>query len=161
MGEKSKEINVYIGAACNKFAIDNINNLITLLKIRLQSASSSKTNDADGNISYQDCDIFSINELAAFLSLSLSEFNSTPSFTNFSFDEHRVLEFRDIIVEGAYIKALASKSLTEKGREFKFNDGGISYYPPQLAEFLSYHVCTLLPDYREKLKFIKAEFKKA
>ena len=51
--------------------------------------------------------------------------------------------------------ATASQALVEKGRDFTISDGGLSYQPPALGDFLSTHYGTWLTSYRERLKFIK------
>ena len=53
------------------------------------------------------------------------------------------------------IMAMASQSLVEKGRDFTVSDGGISYQPPQLGDFLASQYNNWLSNYRERLKFIK------
>src|SRR5690606_9272202 len=79
-----------------------------------------------------------------------------PFFTNFTFGDPTIQTlFAHAIVEGAYIVALASQSLIEKGRDFTISDGGISYQPPQLGDFLQSHYNTWLTSYRERLRFIK------
>jgi hypothetical protein len=140
-------------------AIININILMEILRKRLQSSGMRPTIDASGANVYESCDIFSISEMFAFLCSSLSEFNSTPHYTTFSFEDQIVVDFRDVIVEGAYIMALASKALIEKGREFTVSDNGISFAPAAVSEMLNGQMSTLLSLYREKLKQIKYSMK--
>lgn len=45
-------------------------------------------------------------------------------------------EYPAVIIQGAVCSALASKALTEKGREFSILDQGISFNPPPLSEVL-------------------------
>ena len=140
-------------------AIHNLNFLIDMLRKRLQSSGRHKVYDENGNLMYENCDIYSLDELYTFLQCSLSEFNQTPHFTSFTFDDPMILNFADILVEGAYIMALASKALIEKGREFTISDNGLSFQPPAVADFLNSQMSTLLGGYREKLKLIKHQFK--
>ena len=140
-------------------ALVNINRLMQLLRIRLQSSGVRPTKDAAGNDTYENCNIFSIEEMFTFLCSALSEFNSTPHFTSFTWEDATVIDFRDVIVEGAYIMALASKALIEKGREFTISDNGLSFQPPAVADLLNGQMGTLLSAYREKLKYIKANMK--
>lgn len=141
-------------------AIQNINHLMELLRLRLQSSGRHQTKDSYGNIVYENCDIFSVDELYAFLCSSLAEFNLTPHFTFFKWEEPVVVDmFADIIVEGAYIMALASKALIEKGREFNVTDNGISFQPPAVADLLNSQMGTLLGPYRDRLKSIKYQMK--
>jgi len=137
----------------------NVNRLMNILRFRLQSSGVRPTTDDDGNTVYENCNIFSIDEMFAFLCSSLSEFNSTPHFTTFSWEHTLILDFRDVIVEGAYIMALASKALIEKGREFTMTDAGVSYQPPAVADMLNGQMSTLLGAYREKIKLIKSSMK--
>ena len=140
-------------------AIININILMEILRQRLQSSGMRPTKDANGVTVYESCDIFSISEMFAFLCSSLSEFNSTPHYTQFVFEDQIVVDFRDVIVEGAYIMALASKALIEKGREFTVSDNGISFQPAAVADMLNSQMSTMLSLYREKLKQIKYSMK--
>lgn len=139
--------------------ITNINRLMQILRIRLQSSGVRPTTDSDGNTIYENCNIFSIEEMYTFLCSSLSEFNNIPHFTDFAFSDDVVVDFRDVIVEGAYIMALASKALIEKGREFIISDNGLSYQAPAVADLLNGQMSTLLGPYREKLKYLKANMK--
>ena len=140
-------------------ALVNVNRLIHMLRIRLQSSGVRITKDDDGNTVYENCNIFSIEEMFTFLCSSLSEFNNTPHFTTFTWEDNTVIDFRDVIVEGAYIMALASKALIEKGREFTISDNGLSFQPPQVSDLLNSQMSTLLGPYREKLKYIKSNMK--
>ena len=141
-------------------AIININRLMRVLRLRLQSNGRHQTKDGYGNIVYENCDIFSVDEMHAFLCASLTEFNLTPHFTTFVWEQTEVPDmFGEVIVEGAYIMALASKALIEKGREFNITDNGISFQPPQVSDLLNSQMGTLLGPYRERLKHIKYQFK--
>lgn len=140
-------------------AIHNINILMNILRKRLQSSGWHMIKDANGNLVRENCDIFSVDELFAFLCASLSEFNNYPHFTGFTWEDNIVIEFRDVIVEGAYIMALASKALIEKGREFTISDNGLSFQAPPVADLLNSQMSSLLGPYREKIKYIKANMK--
>ena len=140
-------------------AIHNINILMNILRTRLQSSGWHMIKDNYGNLVRENCDIFSVNEMYAFLCSSLSEFNSTPTFTSITWESEIVVEFRDVIVEGAYIMAVASKALIEKGREFQISDNGLSFTPPLIADLLNTQFSTMLAAYRDKLKQIKYQVK--
>jgi len=140
-------------------AIININRLMDILRKRLQSSGMRYTTDSDGNPVYEPCDIFTVEEMYSFLCSALSEFNSTPHFTSFTFEDQVVLDFFDVIVEGACIMALASKALIEKGREFTLNDNGLTFQPPAVADLLNSQFSAMLGAYREKLKNIKYSMK--
>ena len=144
--------------------LEGINVLLKYLKARLRSAGKKPKRDSFGaiirdgygEIQYEECNVFSDEILATFLCISLSEFNSTPFFTSYSFADQVIKTlFSSIIVEGAYVVGLASQSLLEKGRDFTISDGGISYQPPQLGDFLSSHYGNWLNSHRERVKFVK------
>ena len=136
-------------------AIHNLNQLIHILRRRLQSSGWHMIKDEHGNLVRENCDIFSVDELFTFLCSSLSEFNSTPHFTGFTWEDQTILDFRDVIVEGAYIIALASKALIEVGREFTISDNGLNFQPPPVSAMLNGQFSTLLGPYRLKLAEIK------
>lgn len=134
----------------------NINKLLTLMKSRLNSAGKAKSTDTNGNIVYIDCDIFSVDMLVNFLVLSLSDFNQTPYFTFYTFDDTEFVDtFAEVLVMGATLQALASQALIEKGREFKIDDSGIMFDPPNVSELMQTQYSTLLNYHFEKLKNIK------
>lgn len=144
--------------------INGLNILLKYLKARLRSDGKKPKRDeygafvldGYGDITYEDCDVFTDDMLVCFLCSSLSEFNMVPFFTSYQFSDSPIYTlFSSAIVEGAYVTALASQSLVEKGRDFTITDGGISYQPPQLGDFLASHYGTWLTAYRERLKFIK------
>ncbi len=144
--------------------IYGINIMLKFLKARLRSdgrkplrnANGSFVVDGYGQIVTEECNVFSDDILVCFLCQALSEFNMIPFFTAYSFAD-RIIQtlFVEAIVEGAYIFALASQAIIERGREFIITDGGVSYQPPMLGEFLQSHFGTWLTSYRERLKFIK------
>lgn len=148
--------------------LEGINILLKYLKCRLRSDGTKPKRDkfgafefdAYGEIITEECNVFSDEILACFLSQSLSEFNSTPFFTSYLFSDQIIHKtFANVIVEGAYVVALASQSLVEKGRDFTISDGGISYQPPQLGDYLQSHYQNWLTTYRERLRFIKASIR--
>lgn len=137
-------------------AIKNINKLLKSLKARLNSAGKAKATDVYGNVTYVDCDIFSVDMLVTFLATALWDFNQVPFFTFFQFDEDNFVEqFGEILVEGATLYALASKALIERGREFQITDNGLNFNPPTVSELMNTQYSTLLTAYTDKLKYIK------
>ena len=144
--------------------IYGINILMQFLKSRLNSDGTKPMRDqfgafmrdAYGEIITEECNVFDDEVLVTFLCQALSEFNMIPFFTAYNFADPVIQTlFSQAIVEGAYIVALASQSLIEKGRDFTISDGGLNYQPPQLGEFLQTNYTTWLTSYRERLKFIK------
>lgn len=140
----------------SKHATKNVNRLIKLMRARLNSSGKSKSIDKHKNVVYIDHDIYSIDMLVQFLHLSLSEFNQTPYFTAFTFEDADFLTiFADVIVEGAVLQALAAQALIERGREFKIEDHGMMFDPPPVAEMLNTQYATLLSHHIEKVRYIK------
>ncbi len=144
--------------------IIGINVLLKFLKARLRNDGKKPVRDQFGAIVYdaygevqtEACNVFSDDILVCFLCQALSEFNMVPFFTSYTFaDELMYKLFAAALVEGAYVFAVASQALVEKGRDFTISDGGLSYQPPQLGDFLNTHYGTWLTSYRERLKFIK------
>lgn len=144
--------------------INGINILLKYLKARLRSTGvkpsrdefGSFQTDGYGELITETCNVFDDEILVTFLCMAMSEFNMVPFFTAYTFADQIVYTlFPAAIVEGAYIFALASQALIEKGRDFTITDGGVSYQPPQLGDFIQSHYGTWLTAYRERLKFIK------
>ena len=144
--------------------LTGINVLLKFLKARLRSDGLKPSRDeygafitdGYGELVMEECNVFSDELLACFLCSALSEFNMVPFFTSFTFaDEIIYKTFSSAIVEGAYIVGLASQAMVEKGRDFTISDGGISYQPPALGDFLQAHYQNFLTSYRERLKNIK------
>jgi hypothetical protein len=139
---------------------NGINRLLRMVKCRVKNDGVRKVPDGDGGYMEIPCSVFTDTELVCFLVNSLSSFNQMPHFTNLTFAEPMIYTtFADIIVQGAVVLALAAQSLIEKGREFNFNDNGVTYQPPQVADILNTQYSTQLNDYKEKLKYIKNQFK--
>lgn len=137
-------------------ALLNINKIIKMLKARLNSSGKTPYIDANGNTTYVDCDIYSIDTLATFACISLSKFNQIPYFTSFSFEDSAFIsQFLEVLTEGATLYALASKALIERGREFQITDNSINFNPPSVAEMLNTQYNTLLTLYFDELKLIK------
>lgn len=151
-----------VGFDYSQRAIFNINKLLKGLKARLNNNGKSQSTDSYGNIIYIDCNVFADEMLVAFLADSISNFNQIPYFTFFTFeDDWFVSQFFQVLVEGATYEVLASVALIEKGREYTINDNGVSFTPPQTAELLASEFGTILTNYWEKLKMIKASMRPA
>lgn len=141
-----------------------INILLKFLKARLRSSGRRPVRDsfgkfvrdAYGELVTEECNVFDDEILVCFLCQAISEFNGVPFFTAYTFADQIIQStFSSFIVEGAYIFALASQALVEKGRDFTITDGGMNYQPPQLGDFIQSHYGTWLTSYRERLKFVK------
>ena len=148
--------------------IEGVNVLLKYLKARLRSEGQKPTRDefgafitdGYGELVMEDCPVFTDEILVCFLCQALSEFNMIPFFTAYLFSDTVIKTlFSSALVEGAYIVALASQALIEKGRDFQITDGGISYQPPQLGDFLQSHYQNWMTSYRERLKFMKGSIR--
>jgi len=144
--------------------INGINILLKLLKMRLRSNGTKPVRDRygafvydeDGNLVTEECNVFSDDILVGFLMMALSDFNAIPFFTTYQFSDEIIKTlFASFIIEGAYIFAIASQALIEKGREFTISDGGVNYTPPQLEGVLTSQFSTWMTSYRERVKFVK------
>lgn len=132
----------------NQEEIRGMNILMEMLRFRLKNTQVGR----DG----RRCDIFSIDEMRDFLKLALSEFNATPTFTSYLFsDETLYTIFADLIVEGAYLKAVPSLIPPEAGREVVITDNGISITPASVSGALGTVLSALYTEYRAKLKEAK------
>jgi hypothetical protein len=140
--------------------IIGINILLGCLEGRLNNNLEVETQDAYGNIEYTTCKIFTLDELTWFLSCSLSEFNQTPHFTDFTFGDPVIYQrFGHVIVEGACILAWGAKMLLEAGREFTITDNGITMNPPPLSSVLNNELSHFVTRHTEMLKYIKTSIK--
>lgn len=148
--------------------VKNVTLLMKLLRTRLGSDGVRRKRDrygqylldAKGQYILEPCDVFTTDELYTFLKASLAEFNSMPHFTGFTFnDPSFVNTFQHELTEGAFILAMALQGLREKGREFQMTDDGLSYQPPQIADYIKSYLTDFMNSYRERLKFIKCQFK--
>jgi len=140
--------------------IQGINCLLGALKARLKNNLEVETLDAYGNTTFVSCFVFTDEELVWFLSCSLSEFNQTPHFTDFTFDMEVIYKrFSYIIVEGAFILATAAQMLIEAGREFTISDNGITMNPPPLSSVLNNELSVFVQRHTEMLKYIKNSIK--
>lgn len=128
--------------------IKGINILLKLIKARLKNNAFRP----DGT----PCNVFSNDELLGFLCASLSEFNSTPTITTYSFDNPVIYKlFPDAVTQGAYLVAMAAQATVEAGREFTLNDNGVTINPPPVSSTITAMYNAQLSDYRAKLKEIK------
>jgi len=141
-----------------------INTLLKFLKARLRNNGKKPVRDQFGAILYdaygdiitEECNVFTDDLLVCFLCQALSEFNMVPFFTSYSFADPVIYKlFAAALTEGAYIFALASQAIVEKGRELTISDGGLSFQPPALSDALNSQYGTWLTSYRERLKFMK------
>jgi hypothetical protein len=141
-------------------AICNINNLLKSLRRRLKSQGKARRTDEFGNVIYKDCDVFTVDELVAFLCQALSMFNEIPHFTMFTWEDTPIIEqFHDVLVQGGLYLALGAQALIERGREFQINDNGVGFTPPTISELLNTQYQKEMDSWYDKVKLIKANCK--
>jgi hypothetical protein len=100
--------------------------------------------------------------LVWFLQVSLSEFNQTPHFTDYHFSDQVIYErYAYVIVEGAFIIAMAAQMLIEVGKEFTIQDNGVSMNPPPISAMLNNQLSAFVARHGEALKAIKCSIKPA
>lgn len=151
-----------VGFNYTQTAIFNIDKIIKGLRASLKSQGKIKMRDKYGEERWVDGDIFTVDQLVTYCALSLSDFNETPFFTMFTFEDSPFVDqFLTILVKGARLYALAAQALLEKGREFQITDNGLSFTPPTVAEMLSSQYNTQFAQYFEQLKYIKQQFRPA
>jgi hypothetical protein len=150
------------GFCYSQDAICSINSLLKSLKARMDSHGKSRHMDEFGNEFYVDCDIYSTEQLASFLAISLSMFNQIPHFTFFTFEDISIIQqFHEVLVQGAAVYALSSKALLERGREFSLSDNGVQFTPPTVSDLMMTEYNAELTQHLEKVKIIKANMKPA
>jgi len=126
--------------------LEILNDLICQMRAELKDSNTS-------------CYAFSAAELSAFLDAALSEFNGTPTFTNFTWKSIDLRRFRFIIVEGAVLLALGAQVLIEAGREFTITENGINFNPAQVSAALQNQFTARFTQYKNDLLFIKDHFR--
>lgn len=143
-----------------KCEAEGISILMKILKKRLKNDGLSKVPDGAGGYTVHPCPVFSDEELICFIINGLNEFNQFPHFTNFTFCDTAITGiFSDLVIQGAYLLAVAAQSLIEKGREFAINDNGVTYQPPAISDILTTQYNAQLAHYKDKLKAVKASLK--
>lgn len=101
--------------------------------------------------------IFSDSEVTDLLEMSMATLNGfMPTTRQIVWDEDAIRPYTDIIIHGAVVTALASRSLIERGREFTMTDTGISFTPPNMSDVLMLQWSTECHLYNEKLKDIRS-----
>lgn len=97
-------------------------------------------------------------ELDQFLDLSLSDMNSHPTFTAFTWNTVSPT-WQYPICLAAQIMALIAQGLIEKGREFEINDNGIQFVPPRLGDHMASAAAALIGVYTVLKETIKSNIK--
>lgn len=151
-----------IGFNYTQTAIFNIDKILKGLRASLKSQGKMKIRNKYGEYEYKDGDIFTVDQLVTYCALSLSDFNQTPYFTMFTFEDTSMIDqFLAILTKGARLYALAAQALIEKGREFQITDNGLQFTPPTVAEMLNTQYNTQFTQWFDQLKMIKTQFRPA
>jgi hypothetical protein len=87
----------------------------------------------DGQVTYEDEDLFTPEQVKGYLQLSLSAFNVVCGTYYGLGDVEFCKYFASLLVSYAASIALAGQALLERGREFSTTDNGISFVPPDIA----------------------------
>jgi len=144
----------------SQIAICNINNIMKSLRRRLKSSGKARRLDEYGNAVYKDCDVFTVDELVAFICQSLTMFNEVPHFTMFTWEDTPIIEqFHDVLVQGSLYLALGAQALIERGREFQIQDNGVGFTPPTISELLNTQYQKEMDNWWDKVKLIKHNMK--
>jgi hypothetical protein len=148
------------GYQFSQVAICSINNVLKSVRARLKNRGKARRLDEYGNAVYKDCDVYTVDELVAFVCQSLTMFNEIPHFTLFTWDDTPIIEqFHDIITQGAVYLALGAQALIERGREFSVQDNGIGFNPPTVSELLNTQYTAEMTAWLDKAKLIKHNMK--
>lgn len=79
--------------------------------------------------------VFDVENIKAALELSLRAFNMVPVVTYFKWDDVETIDMiSDLLVTYAGVVLLQSAAIVERGREFKQEDGGVSFTPPSISD---------------------------
>lgn len=141
-------------------AITNINKLMKGLRARLNSRGKRKTTDEFGNVVYEDCDLFSVEQLTVFIACAITAFNEIPHITFYTFEDTEIIDlFYDVILNYAVILAVESKLAIERGRELTINDSGVTFSPPGVSDILNSIYGAQLNHWYDKIKLIKQNLK--
>lgn len=125
-------------------------NCLEALKLLISTKSTIKTLEKQGD------KLFTDEMLNTFLDLSLSNFNQIPYFTSYTFDNKKFMHtFISIIVEGAFLYALAFQALAERTKEV----AAFSTNTQSLSNILQEQYNSLTITYLDKLKLIKSHIK--
>ena len=146
--EPDMEIGDEVKHVYHQEEIRGINILLKTLSSKLRNIAFK----ADGS----RCDVFEQDDLVEFLCSGLSEFNSTPTITGFSFADQAVYTtFKDVITTGAMLQAWYGQAILESGKEWTITDNGVTITPPGVSSAITNIYNSQLSDYRAKLKEIK------
>jgi len=109
--------------------------LIELVNFRIAGSGLVQVHGDNGDVTYAKKSVYDRADVVNALMLSLSAFNAIPYFTNITFEDN-VSSISDLLVTYACYLLLQRQALIEKGREFIVQNGGISFTPPAMGDFL-------------------------
>lgn len=106
-----------------------IQSIVTALRSRLSDFGTKREIDTNGHVVITMSEVFSEDELIGFTSVAAMQAKWIKS--GLSLDRYKAFVF-----QAALVAALGSKSLAERGREYKMSDNGIEYQSPTLSVVL-------------------------
>lgn len=124
--------------------------LLAQLNSLLAAIGQQKVLDDTGNTSYVTVNIFKDEDLNTFLGLSEKAVLNVLKST---FDVN--VTNPDLVVEHAAYLALTGRSLLEKGREYKVEDAGMYFDPPNLSDHMINVVHLLMDNWFKKVHLIR------
>ena len=131
-----------------------INILLKGLKSRLRNTAISP----DGT----PCPVVPDSDLIEYLRLALSELNVAPTITFYQFSDELIYGlFSDVIIEGAWLKALSIVQVLSAGQELVIVDQGVQITPAPISTAIASILALRQPLYMEKLKALKHGIKPA
>lgn len=66
----------------------------------------------------------------------------------------KIHKYADLLVQGAVITALGSRALLERGREWSYEDNGVTYTPPDVSSLMQTQWELESADYRTKIELL-------
>ena len=133
--------------------ITNINKALKLLKDKLKNRYPKPRYSIMGNVCYiEPPSEYTVDQLIAFLFISLGSFNMTTPFTSSSFEDSITTDLLiEALTTGAALYLLATRFLIENGRE-EFRDGATL---PSTADLLNTPYAEAISKHLEKMKTVK------
>lgn len=138
---------------------------LDLVRARLGDDRSSLVN-THGNVpteifpkdGYAVVQTYTDDQIHFYLEISLQRLNllfgKRLDIGELSLLDPETLSWTDLLVQGAVITALAAKAAVERGREFGYEQEGVSWNPPDVASILMQQWESELVDYRYKVGLI-------
>lgn len=134
----------------------NISYYVELVRARLYD-ENIRAKDQYGNEVEVPSYRYTEGQIISYLEGSVRRFNLLFN-KKLDLVDDEIYKFTDLIVHGAIITALASKALSECGREFSMQDGEIIFTPPAISSLLMHQWEVESADYDRKIKFLLSQY---